>query len=311
MAAHNKHFKEGKVRKPAASESGSHSGEKTALLHIVFQEADTDVLKKAIELDDSLQGEILLIRDDYAVGPIEKLDEAEGWQQRRDWWKDLLTYSPYGDITDMVNDRLTVHNLKRQLDEDTTLSVWIWMGQNQHDVCGYYWLISQLKEYQGRIFVLYMNNLPFINEKGFIFYPTAIHEILPKEFLKAKKLNRPVTLSEFEIDPDEWSRLSSENTMVRILEGGKKIVSKGADFYDQEILNALTSEWQKGNRFMHQVLGKMKIKTGDVFLLWRVKILAEEGKLEINGEPAKGWKEFEVKVKTAADILNTSSSIKH
>jgi hypothetical protein len=281
---------------------------KHTLLHIVFQEADIDVLKKAIDLDESLQGEILLIRDDYAVGPIERLDEAEGWQQRRDWWKDLLTYSPYGDITDMVNDRLTVHNLKRQLDEDGTLSVWIWMGQNQHDVCGYYWLIAQLKEYQGRIFVLYMNNLPFINEKGFIFYPTAIHEILPKEFLKAKKLNRTVTLSEFEIDPDEWSRLCTENSMVRILEGGKKIVSKGADFYDQEILNALTSEWQKGNRFMHQVLGKMKIKTGDVFLLWRVKKLAEEGKLEINGEPAKGWKEFEVRVKTAADVLNTVNS---
>jgi len=47
--------------------------------------------------------------------------------------------------------------------------------------------------------VLYFNNLPFINEKGQIFYPTVLHEILPKEFLKAKKLNRKVTLSEFEV----------------------------------------------------------------------------------------------------------------
>jgi hypothetical protein len=308
LAAQNKHSKENKERKRSSSESGAQHDEVTALLHIVFQEADIDVLKKAIELDESLQGEILIIRDDYAVGPIEKLDEAEGWQQRRDWWKELLTYSPYGDMTDMVNDRLTTHDLKKQLDEDATLKVWIWMGQNQHDVCGYYWLIPQLKEFQGRIFVLYMNNLPFFNDKGSIFYPTAIHEILPKEFLKAKKLNRQVTLSEFEVDPDEWSRLCTENAMVRILEGGKKIVSKEANFYDQDILNTLTSEWQKGNRFMHHVLGKMKIKTGDVFLLWRIKVLEEDGKLEINGEPSKGWKEFEVKVKTAADVLNTTNS---
>ena len=288
-------------------ESWEHT-EAITLLHIVFQEADIEVLKKAMELDESLQGEVLIIRDDYAVGPIEKLDEAEGWQRRRDWWKELLTYSPYGDITDMVNDRLTVHNLKKQLDEDTLLRVWIWMGQNQHDVCGYYWLISQLKEYQGRIFVLYMNNLPFINEKGSIFYPTTIHEILPKEFLKAKKLNRQVTLSEFEVDPDEWNRLCNENAMVRILEGGKKIESNGAEFYDQEIQKYLTSEWQKGNRFMHHLLGKMKIKTGDVFLLWRMKVLAEEGKLEINGEPAKGWKEFEVRVKKNTEqIIETCS----
>jgi hypothetical protein len=34
----------------------------------------------------------------------------------------------------------------------------------------------------------------------------------------------------------------------------------------------------------------MKIKTGDVFLLWRMKQLVAEEKIEIHGEPAKGWK---------------------
>ena len=76
------------------------------------------------------------------------------------------------------------------------------MAQNAHDVCGYYWLMSQLKDYQGQVYVLYLNNLPFINDKGGIFYPAALHEIQPKEFLKAKKLPRLINLSEFEIDPD-------------------------------------------------------------------------------------------------------------
>ena len=31
-----------------------------------------------------------------------------------------------------------------------------------------------------------------------------------------------------------------------------------------------------------------------------MKVLAEEGKIELTGEPSKGWKEFEVKLKTAA-----------
>jgi hypothetical protein len=173
------------------------------------------------------------------------------------------------------------------------------MGQNQHDVCGYYWLISQLKEYQGKIFVLYFNNLPFINEKGNIFYPTTLHEIQPKEFLKAKKLNRTVTLSEFEVDPDEWKRLATENALIRILEGGKKIVGKEDDFYDKDILANLSNEFQKGNRAMSNILSKMKIKTGDVFLLWRIKKLSAEGKLEINGDTSKNWKDFEVRLKSA------------
>jgi hypothetical protein len=177
------------------------------------------------------------------------------------------------------------------------------MGQNQHDVCGYYWLISQLKKYQGRVVVLYLNNLPFINEKGNIFYPTTLHEIQPKEFLKAKKLNRKVTPSEFEVDPDEWKRLTTENSMIRILEGGKKIVGKEDDFYDKDVINGLTREWQKGNRAMHQILAKMKIKTGDVFLMWRVQKLAEEGKVEINGDTSRSWKDFELKLKSVGEAV--------
>ena len=256
------------------------------MIHIVFQEADIEVLKKAQELDESLAGEIQIVRDDYAVGPIQNIYEIEGYQSRREYWKELVDYSPYNtdSLMQLVDDRLLIHNLTKELDENEQQEVWIWMGQNQHDVCGYYWLISQLKDYSGRISVLYLNNLPFINEKGQIFYPTALHQIQPKEFLKAKKLARKVTPSEFEVDPDEWNRLMDENGAVRILEGGKKIVSKEADFYDKDILSGLTNENQKGNKAIHNILARMKIKTGDVTLLSRMKALAEEGKIEMIGE---------------------------
>ncbi len=280
------------------------------LIHVVFQQADVAVLQKAFELDESMKGQVIEIKDDYAVGPIENIDEPEGYQTRREWWKGLLDASPYdtAQLMDMVDDRLAVHQLKRALDENENLQVWLWMGQNQHDVCGYYWLIAQLHPYQGRVVVLYMNNLPFINEKGGIFYPTALHEIQPKEFLKAKKLNRVVTPSEFEVDPDEWRKLCTDNAMIRILEGGKKIAGREETFYDADILHGLSKEWQKGNKAMHAILSKMKIKTGDVFLLWRMQKLAEAGRVEIHGNPADGWKGFEVRLKTT-DTENNATVI--
>ena len=270
------------------------------MIHIVFQHADVATLQKAIELDQSLQGDILEIKDEFAVGPINNIDTDEGWTAREDWWRELSLQSPYSseNLVGSFDDRKTVEQLKEKLQEDKEEIAWLWMGQNQHDVCGYYWLISQLKEYQSRVFVLYLNNLPFINEKGQIFYPTTLHQIQPKEFLKAKKLSRAVTLSEFEVDPDEWKRLTTENAMIRILEGGKKITGKEAHFYDKDILENLSKEFQKGNRAMANILSKMKIKTGDVFLLWRMKYLAGEEKMEMNGDPSKGWKEFEVRLKT-------------
>jgi hypothetical protein len=254
-------------------------------------------MKQVIKLDETLTGEVVQIKDDYAVGPLTQLDTDEGWQARHDWWMSLLENSHYaGANTGKIDDRKTVKDLKEKLAAGPGEEVWIWMGQNQHDVSGYYWLMPQLRDFAGRVMILYMNNLPFINEKGQVFYPSWIEEIPPREFLKAKKLARPITLSEFEVDPDEWKKLCDENYMVRILEGGKKIIGKEDIFYDNDIIRNLTPEWQKAARVITNTLHRMKIKTGDVFLMWRLKKLISEGKIEVMGDMNKGWKDFDVKL---------------
>ena len=266
------------------------------MIHIVFETANIAVLQQAIELDETIQGTILEIKDDYAVGPLGDIYAAEGYQLRRDWWKSLLEFSPYTEQLDLVDDKLTVHHLLKQLDEEPDTEIWIWMAQNAHDVCGYYWLMSQLKDYQGRVQVLYLNNLPFINEKGQIFYPSYLHEIQPKEFLKAKRLARPITLSEFEVDPDEWKKHCQESAMVRFLEWGKKIIGKEVNFFDKDILTHINAEPQKLSKILTNTLSKMKVKTGDVFLVWRIRELIQEGKLEAIGDWNKSWKDISVKI---------------
>ena len=266
------------------------------MIHIVFEQPNVEALRKAIELDETIQGDIIEIKDDFAVGPLLDIYETEGYQQRRDWWKQVLEYSPYTEQLNIVDDELTVHNLINRLTENPEELVWIWMAQNAHDVCGYYWLMSQLKEYQGKIEVLYLNNLPFFNEKGNIFYPNHLSEILPKEFVKAKKLARPITLSEFEVDPDEWKKICNENSLVRFLEGGKKLMGKEIDFYDKDILSQMTGESQKLSKVISNVLNKMKIKTGDAFLVWRIREMQATGRLEVTGDWAKGWKDLGIKL---------------
>ena len=267
------------------------------MIHIVFNESEVKRMHEVIQLDEELAGEVIQIKDDFAVGPLGNIDTNEGWQARVDWWKNLLEGSPYGEkLAGSFDDRDTVSELKSKLNSDPDEQVWIWMGQNQHDVCGYFWLIPQLKEFQGRIMILYLNNLPFINEKGQIFYPSWLHEIQPKEFIKAKKLARPVTLSEFEVDPDEWKKLCDENAVVRILEGGKKIIGKEENFYDNDILKNITADWQKATRVLTNILHRMKIKTGDVFLMWRMRQLISDGKIEVMGEMNEGWKAFDVRL---------------
>ena len=270
------------------------------MIHIVFNEPDVAVLQQAIELDESLQGDVILIRDDYAVGPLGDIYSSEGIETRFNWWKEILSNSEFAILTDerKVNDPLVVEGLLQRMKENPDEIIWIWAAQNKHDVSGYFWLMSQLKDLQGRIFILYLNNLPFINEKGHIFYPDWLSQIPPKEFLKAKKLARPITLSEFEVDPDEWTKICQEQKGVRILEGGKKLTQYDFDFYDADLKKFVSTDWQKGSKIITQFLHKNKQTTGDAYLLWRLKQLAAQGDFDVQGE-LKAMRDFELKSKSA------------
>jgi hypothetical protein len=269
------------------------------MIHIVFNSADVEVLKNVFLLDESLTGIIIEIKDDYAVGPIVNIFKDEGIAIRKNWWRMVLEGGDLDGFVDkgIVDDAKQVEIILQQLNEDPNQVVWIWAAQNKHDVSGYFWLMSQLAVFQSRIFILYLNNLPFFNEKGSIFYPNWLHVIPPKEFIKAKKLARPITLSEFETDPDEWKRLMEEDKMVRLLEGGKKLAQYDDVFYDKDLLNYIAKDWQKANKVIQQFLQKNNHTTGDAYLLWRLKELKNAEKIEAKGL-LKGMKDFEVKLKS-------------
>ncbi|MFN8252584.1 MAG: DUF1835 domain-containing protein [Ferruginibacter sp.] len=268
------------------------------MIHIVFNESDVAVLQKAVEMDESLHGDIVQIKDDYAVGPLENIYIGEGIEARKQWQREVLAGGDLdgkvdsGDVDDYKTTAELVGTMRRNEDE----VIWIWAAQNKHDVCGYYWLLNYMKEFQGRVYILYLNNLPFINEKGAIFYPNWLHEIPAKEFLKAKKLAREITLSEFEVDPDEWNKVCSEGKGVRILEGGKKLAQADYDFFDTELKKMVTADWQKASKIIHQFLSKAKHTTGDMYLLWRLKGMIANGEFDVQGKVAN-MKDFEVKTK--------------
>ncbi len=272
---------------------------KEFMIHIVFNEEDISVLQAAIALDESLAGEVIQVKDDYAVGPLVNIYVGEGIIARKEWWTGVLAGGDYdgkansGEVDDYKTVAEIVGTMRRNEDE----KIWIWAAQNKHDVSGYYWLLHYVKEFSGRVFILYLNNLPFINEKGNIFYPSWLQEIPAKEFLKAKKLAREITLSEFEVDPDEWTKLASENKGVRILEGGKKLAQYDYDFYDAELKKIITGDWQKASKIISQFLSKAKHTTGDAYLLWRLKVMIAQDMFDVQGK-VENMKDFEIKLRS-------------
>jgi Protein of unknown function/Domain of unknown function (DUF1835) len=270
------------------------------MIHIVFQQNDIDTLKKAIDLDTLLVGNVLQVADDFAAGPLKDIYTREGIAARRNWWREILSGGDYDGIVDdgsVTDDNKLVHDLREKLQLEKGEIIWIWVAPNQHDVSGYYWLVSQLKDLYGQVYILNLGNLPFINEKGHIFYPDNLFNIPAREFVKAKKLARPVSLSEFEIDPDEWTRLCNENKGIRTFDGGKKLSQHDYDHYDADLKKMITGDWQKVNKLLHAFYSKNRHTTGDAYLLWRLKLMIAGGSIDVQGE-IKGMKDFEVKLKS-------------
>lgn len=259
------------------------------MFHIVFDHAGAGLLNAAMDLDETLDGETILLGDDYSVGPIRDLFTETGRQERINWWNtlrgDAKIAGPH-EINEEPDFAILLKIIHRMENEEFD-QIWIWVAPNVKDVSGYYWLISQLKSFLGRIYILNLNNLPFIGDKGNVFYPASLSEIPAREFIKAKKLVRLVSASEFETDPDEWLRLVSENKNLRLLEGGKKIVQKDDDHYDGTIMHFLQPQFQKISRTIHQFLLKSPEKLNEYFLLWRLKYLIASGVAEQLGETVK------------------------
>ena len=88
------------------------------MIHIVFQYNDVDTLKAAFELDLSLQGDVIQIHDDFAVGPISGIYTEEGIATRRQWWRDVLAGGDYDGRVDngkIPDDNATVAAVKERL----------------------------------------------------------------------------------------------------------------------------------------------------------------------------------------------------
>jgi hypothetical protein len=144
--------------------------------------------------------------------------------------------------------------------------------------------------------MLNIANLPFLDENGKVYYPKSIGEILPRELVKARRLARPVTPAEVEIDGEEWKKLTTENTGIRTHEGGKKLLSRDETYYDSQLMSFCSHQYEKASRIVSQAMKKFPIPTGDLYLGWRLRKMAEGGRLELKGDATRTLKDYEVKL---------------
>lgn len=263
------------------------------IYHIVVGDMAAGPLREAVMGEPSMQGEVVVMKDILNVGPLKKEEGLSFSQMRSAFWNTVVNNEK---TPAQVDDMERLLEISKAMYDDPETKAWFWMAPAAADVCAYHWMLPYLSKHQGRFYIVPIAGLPFLDEKGRVYYPKNISEILPKELIKARKLARQVTLPEVEMDTYEWRKLTDENAGIRTHEGGKKLSSRNEDHYDNQLISFCSHQFQKGSRIVSQALSKYSIPTGDLYLGWRLRKMAEEEKLVIQGEQNKTIKDFEVKL---------------
>jgi hypothetical protein len=264
------------------------------IYHIVTGDLAAAPLNEAILLEPSMAGQVVVVKDVLSVGPLQKEEGGQKFSEMRSefWQQVVLNGKAHLEVDDF--ERLS--HVVTELAKNEKDVVWVWIAPIPADICTYHWTIKYFGRYKGQFLTVNIAGLPFLDENGKVFFPKSIAEILPKELVKARKLARPVTPGEIEVDGYEWNKLTEENSTIRTSEGGKRLVSRKGDYYDSILLSFCNDQYQKASRIVNQALSKNNIPTGDLFLGWRLRMMVEEGKLQLQGDVAKGLKDFDVKL---------------
>ena len=104
-------------------------------MHIVFQQEDINTLSRSFDLDDSLRAKIILIKDDYAVGPLKDIYSPEGIEERKNWWKNVLSGSDFSELINEVDDNKTAEELKEILRNGSPCMKFILFSSGSHTKC--------------------------------------------------------------------------------------------------------------------------------------------------------------------------------
>jgi hypothetical protein len=260
-------------------------------IHIIVSNESAKQLLAAQELNaDVLGGEVIVLNDNLSVGPIYVPEGATFTNIRDAFYQQAIPNWEKG-----ISDEEKILELLEHITVDT--KVWFWMAPNVADINAYYWLLPYFMPHEGLLHTVFINKLPFFNEKNTLFYPKYFKEVLPREMVKCAKLLKDLSPADYEVDIDEWPKLCGENAMVRSHEGDKKLLSRNENHHDGYFLNQFQfgNEFTKANKVMSQALSKLSDAIPEFFLQYRFKQLIAEGKLDVNGNTEKGLKDFEVK----------------
>lgn len=242
------------------------------MLHIIFTSSGAGSLRQALRAQ-GLRQHVVDLTDNLDWGPI-ATDNFEG---RQAWLNSNIPLQEMG--WDWIADGHRKFEAKVKDDPDRL--VWI-APQSASELCALYWFLDRIGGEGIRMIVV---DYPLRNAwRGAP--PGTLGELSVEHFLELLNDAERKPWNPARFTQNRWKELQADASLLRIV-NGNLINSVREDYFDEQLLAQCTDEWQKWHRIVGNTmvcLWEQNHRADDLFLSWRLRVLAEQKRIVSNRE---------------------------
>lgn len=252
------------------------------IINICFSRSAGETFKHAISNEEfQINQKVIVLFDNLSQGAIKGGVNIE---KRINWYdifmgEDLLKSFVDCDIDELKENYNTFHDEISKIDTSDTL--YIWYGSSR-EICGMMYTLELLKNKNLNIYLIDVKDT-VVRRKKIKFKARDTREIIPENIEKYVAAKRKLDLNEYKELLDRWAVLKEENSILRVIDGGK-VESVNQNYFDIYILKYTPKEFRNYMRTIGDVLGRSEDTISDEYIFWRIKELVKSGKIECNGE---------------------------
>lgn len=265
-------------------------------VHVVIGDSFAGSMKYALkELGWAESHKVITLRENYAIGPLDRLDSPEGRMARSDWFRDHITeaFEHYTEVEEEYSELL---DKLAQIPEQARIMIW-----TSSNACEQTGMRHALHLLQSKRNTLAVYDACVICEELYNRPDARIEyrrsgEVPPDKLKEAlRRMEESSTLNNAELMRlvREWEAISEQTATLRIWRDGA-VLGVTADYFDSYLLDKLDKlkppagdhGFVKAARVIGEAIGYCDQYVGDSYFEYRLRELIYNGTLEIKGLPA-------------------------
>lgn len=257
-----------------------------AVVHVCFSCNAKENLEVAIK-NKIIKGEnVIALYDDLSVGPVFNIQHMS---KRLKWWKDFLPQYGSEDIEELRENYNKFYKKLLAFDYNTT--IYFWYGNNAMELCGLMYTLRNFAFNINKCYIIDVSKKIYNKSQYNIRAVSEIESKKIKDFLEYKTILKSEEYKNF---LSNWQQLTGEKSNFRIYRNNK-VENVDEDYFDNIILNSVTTDFKKVIVIIGEVLAKSDVFVRDYYIFWRIRELIKKGKLKFNGSILDG-NNLEIKI---------------